>query len=67
MISSFLYLTASRLDIIFVTCIYVRYQANPNEYHLISVKRIFNYLKGTPNLGLWYPKDILIEYPFDLI
>ncbi|GJX94791.1 retrovirus-related pol polyprotein from transposon TNT 1-94 [Tanacetum coccineum] len=32
------------------------YQANPNESHLVAVKRIFKYLKGTPNLGLWYPK-----------
>ncbi|GJT13737.1 retrovirus-related pol polyprotein from transposon TNT 1-94 [Tanacetum coccineum] len=28
------------------------YQANPKEFHLIAVKRIFKYLKGTPNLGL---------------
>ncbi|GKA74029.1 retrovirus-related pol polyprotein from transposon TNT 1-94, partial [Tanacetum coccineum] len=34
----------------------VWYQANPNESHLVAVKRIFRYLKGTPNLGLWYPK-----------
>nr|GFB38138.1 retrovirus-related Pol polyprotein from transposon TNT 1-94 [Tanacetum cinerariifolium] len=27
-----------------------------------TVKRIFRYLKGTINLGLWYPKD----YGFDL-
>ncbi|GJY88049.1 retrovirus-related pol polyprotein from transposon TNT 1-94 [Tanacetum coccineum] len=33
-----------------------RYQANPKESHLVTVKRIFRYLKGTPNLGLWYPK-----------
>ncbi|GJV95024.1 retrovirus-related pol polyprotein from transposon TNT 1-94 [Tanacetum coccineum] len=32
------------------------YQANPKESHLVVVKRIFRYLKGTPNLGLWYPK-----------
>ncbi|GJZ46775.1 retrovirus-related pol polyprotein from transposon TNT 1-94 [Tanacetum coccineum] len=32
------------------------YQANPKESHFVSVKRIFRYLKGTPNLGLWYPK-----------
>ncbi|GJT98747.1 hypothetical protein Tco_1094265 [Tanacetum coccineum] len=32
------------------------YQANPKESHLVVVKRIFKYLKGTPNLGLWYPK-----------
>nr|GEU86583.1 retrovirus-related Pol polyprotein from transposon TNT 1-94 [Tanacetum cinerariifolium] len=34
----------------------VRYQANPKESHLVAVKIIFRYLKGTPNLGLWYPK-----------
>ncbi|GJZ75382.1 hypothetical protein Tco_0639847, partial [Tanacetum coccineum] len=32
------------------------YQANPKESHLVAVKRIFKYLKGTLNLGLWYPK-----------
>ncbi|GJU18758.1 retrovirus-related pol polyprotein from transposon TNT 1-94, partial [Tanacetum coccineum] len=32
------------------------YQANPKESHLVAVKRIFRYLKGTPNLGLWYSK-----------
>ncbi|GJT82111.1 retrovirus-related pol polyprotein from transposon TNT 1-94 [Tanacetum coccineum] len=29
---------------------------NPKESHLIAIKRIFRYLKGTPSLGLWYPK-----------
>ncbi|GKD11095.1 retrovirus-related pol polyprotein from transposon TNT 1-94, partial [Tanacetum coccineum] len=33
-----------------------KYQANPKESYLIAVKRIFKYLKGTPSLGLWYPK-----------
>ncbi|GJZ94766.1 hypothetical protein Tco_0666969 [Tanacetum coccineum] len=32
------------------------YQANPKESHFNDVKRIFRYLKGTPTLGLWYPK-----------
>nr|GFB20283.1 retrovirus-related Pol polyprotein from transposon TNT 1-94 [Tanacetum cinerariifolium] len=27
------------------------YQANPKESHLVVVKIIFKYLKGTPNLG----------------
>ncbi|GKC25584.1 hypothetical protein Tco_1027734 [Tanacetum coccineum] len=55
MIGSLMYLTASRLDIQFSTCLCVRYQANPKESHLIVVKRIFRYLKGTPSLSLWYP------------
>ena len=57
MIGSLLYLTASRTDIMFVTCLDARFQSDPNESHLIVVKRIFRYLKGTPNLGIWYPKD----------
>ncbi|GJS18783.1 retrovirus-related pol polyprotein from transposon TNT 1-94 [Tanacetum coccineum] len=31
--------------------------ARPTEKHLHEVKRIFWYLKGTVNRGLWYPKD----------
>ncbi|KAI3718218.1 hypothetical protein L6452_19080 [Arctium lappa] len=57
MIGSLLYLTASRPDIMYSTCLCARYQSEPKESHLIIVKRIFRYLKGTPNLGLWYPKD----------
>ncbi|GJT59647.1 hypothetical protein Tco_1003180 [Tanacetum coccineum] len=34
-----------------------RYQAKPTEKHLHAVKRIFKYLQGTINRGLWYPKD----------
>ncbi|XP_071697393.1 secreted RxLR effector protein 161-like [Rutidosis leptorrhynchoides] len=56
MIGSLLYLTASRPDIMFATCLCARYQAGPKESHYKAVKRIFRYLKGTPNLGLWYPK-----------
>nr|GEW66783.1 hypothetical protein [Tanacetum cinerariifolium] len=57
MIGSLMYVTSSRPDIMFATCMCARYQANPNEHHVSVVKRIFHYLKGTINLGLWYPKD----------
>ena len=63
MIGSLLYLTASRPDIMFATCLCARFQAGPKESHLIAVKRIFRYLKGTPNLGMWYPKGT----GFDLV
>nr|GEZ44638.1 hypothetical protein [Tanacetum cinerariifolium] len=31
--------------------------AKPTEKHLKEVKRIFHYLQGTVNTGLWYTKD----------
>ncbi|GJY01894.1 hypothetical protein Tco_0360046, partial [Tanacetum coccineum] len=31
--------------------------AKPTEKHLKEVKRIFRYLRGTVNMGLWYTKD----------
>ncbi|GJZ04843.1 retrovirus-related pol polyprotein from transposon TNT 1-94 [Tanacetum coccineum] len=60
MIGTLLYLTASRPDLQFAICMCARYQARPTEKHLHAVKRIFQYLKGTVNRGLWYPKDTSI-------
>ncbi|GJW13890.1 hypothetical protein Tco_0018023 [Tanacetum coccineum] len=57
MIGTLLYLTASRPDLQFAICMCARYQARPTEKHLHAVKRIFRYLKGTVNRGLWYLKD----------
>ncbi|GJU19714.1 hypothetical protein Tco_1153056 [Tanacetum coccineum] len=57
MIGTLLYLTASRPDLQFAICICAWYQARPTEKHLHAVKRIFRYIKGTINRGLWYPKD----------
>ncbi|KAJ9546528.1 hypothetical protein OSB04_019071 [Centaurea solstitialis] len=57
MIGSLLYLTASRPDIMYSTCLCARYRAEPEESHLTAVKWIFRYPKRTPNLGLWYSKD----------
>ncbi|GKE36594.1 putative ribonuclease H-like domain-containing protein, partial [Tanacetum coccineum] len=50
-------------DIMFAVCACARYQVNPKVSHLYAVKKIFRYLKGQPNLGIWYPKDS----PFDLV
>nr|GEW78564.1 uncharacterized mitochondrial protein AtMg00810-like [Tanacetum cinerariifolium] len=44
-------------DIVHATCLCARYQAKPTEKHLKEVKRIFRYLRGTINTGLWYSKD----------
>nr|GFD33972.1 uncharacterized mitochondrial protein AtMg00810-like [Tanacetum cinerariifolium] len=57
MIGTLLYLRASRPDLEFAICMCARYQARPIEKHIHTVKRIFRYLRGTVNQGLWYPKD----------
>ncbi|GKE34149.1 hypothetical protein Tco_1453471 [Tanacetum coccineum] len=63
MIGSLMYLTSSRLDIMFVVCACARFQVTPKVSHSHAVKRIFTYLKGQPKLGLWYPRNS----PFDLV
>nr|GFA70359.1 hypothetical protein [Tanacetum cinerariifolium] len=61
MVGALMYLTASRPDIMHATCYCARYQEKPTKKHLTAVKRIFQYLKDTINMGLWYPKDIGFE------
>ncbi|GJS67884.1 putative ribonuclease H-like domain-containing protein [Tanacetum coccineum] len=56
MISSLMYLTASKPDIMFAVCACSRFQVTLKTSHLNAVKRIFRYLKGKPKLGLWYPR-----------
>nr|GEY85942.1 hypothetical protein [Tanacetum cinerariifolium] len=35
----------------------LQWRSKPTEKHLKEVKRIFRYLRGTVNTGLWYTKD----------
>ncbi|GKB13287.1 retrovirus-related pol polyprotein from transposon TNT 1-94 [Tanacetum coccineum] len=60
MIGTLMYLTSSRPYLVFVVCMCARYQAKPTEKNLYTVKRIFQYLRGTINIGLWYSKDSCI-------
>ncbi|GKB69432.1 retrovirus-related pol polyprotein from transposon TNT 1-94 [Tanacetum coccineum] len=57
MIGTLMYHTASRPYLTLNVCMCARYQARPIEKHIYAVKRIFKYLRGTVNRGLWYPKD----------
>ncbi|GKB88122.1 hypothetical protein Tco_0960394 [Tanacetum coccineum] len=60
MVGSLMYLTASRSDLVFTVCMCARYQASPTKKHLEALKRVFWYLRGTINWGLWYPKDTVV-------
>nr|GEX62087.1 retrovirus-related Pol polyprotein from transposon TNT 1-94 [Tanacetum cinerariifolium] len=61
MVGALMYLTVSRPDIMHATCYCARYQAKLTEKHLNAVKRIFQCLKDTIHMGLWYPKDTGFE------
>nr|GEV28510.1 hypothetical protein [Tanacetum cinerariifolium] len=61
MIGLLMYLTSSRLDIMFAVCACSRFQVQPKVSHTYAVKRIFTYLKGQPTLGLWYTKNSPLE------
>nr|GEU67155.1 hypothetical protein [Tanacetum cinerariifolium] len=60
MIGTLMYLIASRPDLVFDVCMCARYQEKPTKKHLHMVKRIFRYLRGTINMGMWYPKNSCI-------
>ncbi|GKA93079.1 retrovirus-related pol polyprotein from transposon TNT 1-94 [Tanacetum coccineum] len=72
MIRLLMYLTVTRPDIQFSTCLCARYQANPKESHLTAVKRIlrefwcttiaFDLKLPTDNSKALPPKDFIIEF-----
>ncbi|GKA60163.1 hypothetical protein Tco_0759570 [Tanacetum coccineum] len=63
MIRGLKYLTTSHPDIVAATFFCDRYQACLMLKHLKEVKQIFQYLRQSYNMGLWYSK----EFGFELI
>jgi uncharacterized membrane protein YciS (DUF1049 family) len=57
MIGSLLYITTSHPDIMHAVGQVGRYQATPKQSHLLVVRIIFKYLKGTMDYGLWYHRN----------
>nr|GEW25698.1 retrovirus-related Pol polyprotein from transposon TNT 1-94 [Tanacetum cinerariifolium] len=57
----FIAYAAHKPDIMQAVCFCAIYQSRPTEKHLEEVKRIFRYLRGTVNMGLWYPKGSSFE------
>jgi hypothetical protein len=52
MIGPFLYLCASRWDVMLSICMCARFQSDPKECHLVVMKRILRYLVSTPCFGI---------------
>ena len=57
MIGSLLYITTPRPDIMQVVGMVGIFHSAPKQIHLVNVKRILKYLKGTITYGLWYPRN----------
>ena len=55
MIGSLRYVTDSKPYLKHTVGMVARFQAAPKESHVQAMKIIFRYLKGTIDLGLWYP------------
>ena len=51
-IGSLLCVTTSRPDVMQAVILVARFEANPKETHVLAIKRIFRYLKGTIEFGL---------------
>ena len=61
-----MYLIVSRPDLMYVMSLASRYMEKPTELHLVAVKRILRYLKGTSAMGIYYKKgtenDKIVAY-----
>ena len=56
-VESLMYLMATRPDIMHVVSVISRYMECPIEIHFLVVKRIFQYLQGTKEFGLFYKNE----------
>ena len=57
MMGTLIYIKTSRPDIMQVVGMVGRFQYYPKQSHLVAIKMIFKYLKGTMTYGLWYHRN----------
>ena len=54
MIGKLQYVVHTRPNIALVVGIVARFSVKPKENHMMAIKRVLRYLKGTKDYGLWY-------------
>ena len=54
MIGKIQYVVHTKPDIALAIGIVARFLTKPRESHMMAIKRILRYLKGTEDYGLWY-------------
>ena len=55
-VGSRMYLTVTRLDLMFVVSLISHFMACPTQQHFAAAKRVLRYLKGTVDYGVFYRK-----------
>lgn len=55
-VCSLMYITTTRLDIIFVVSFISKSMARPTKLHLHTTKRALRYMKGTVDYEIFYKK-----------
>lgn len=53
LVGSLMYLTATRLDIMYSVSLISRFIEHPKEMHCLAAKRILKYLQGTSDYGIF--------------
>jgi len=61
LIGSLRYLTTTRPDLIYSVNLVSRYMESPTELHMLAVKRILRYVKGTQGYGIQYKRGRVAE------
>ena len=56
MVGSLMYLTATRPDVMCAVSLLSRYIELPTNLHSQAAKRVFRYLQGTTDFGVFYKK-----------
>ncbi|GAU31303.1 hypothetical protein TSUD_315120 [Trifolium subterraneum] len=56
MVGSLMYLLATRPDLAFDVCLVARFMDRPTEMHIVAIKKIMRYVKGTTDFGILYSK-----------
>ncbi|XP_031283564.1 uncharacterized protein LOC116142263 [Pistacia vera] len=56
MVGCLLYLTATRLDIMYAASLLSRFMNEPSELHFQATKIVLRYVRGCLDLGIWFRK-----------
>ncbi|XP_031249322.1 uncharacterized protein LOC116107157 [Pistacia vera] len=57
LIGCLLYLTATRLDLMYATSLLSRFMSQPTKTHFKTAKRVLRYVKGSTDFGVWFKRS----------